>query len=89
LPGFLVESPRTLVAEGLAVVLYVLQDGVVMALGFLFLPLLPGRAPGVDPTPDFLCGAVPLLPDLPLRANLVKPLANRFRLRSEHAIRRE
>lgn len=77
-----------MVAEGLAVTLYVLQEGVVAALGFLFSSLLPGRAPGVDPTPDLLCGAASFLSDLPLRANLVEPPANRLGLRSGHTIGR-
>jgi len=84
------ELPRALVAEGLAVALYVLQKGVVTELGFLFSSLLPGHAPGVDPTSSLLGGASPFLTDfLPLRAHLVEPPADRLGFRSGPAVGRK
>jgi len=90
LPGNLSELPGALVAEGLAVAFYMFQKGVVTALGFLFSSLLPGRAPGVDPTPGLVDGAAPFLTDfLPLRAYLVEPPADRLGFRSGHAVGRK
>jgi len=86
------KSPGDLIAEGLAVAIYMLQKGIVTTLGFLFPELLLCRAPRVDPTPacmpGLLCGASAFPSHLPLGADFIEPRADRSRLRRVRTVGR-